>query len=322
MGGLLGKMKALVFFFCTLFFAGFAQDTIDCVSFNIKWLGHYKAKENQVLAEILKDKDLVVVQELVDPPVSGVYPDGQSFVKDDEAAAFVVEMKKVGFSYWLSTSDSGKKGNHKIGSSDEWGIVFYKPTILKADSSRFFGFVDGPLVLHPVFDRVPFVFPFKTVNGNSTFSIVNVHLTQGESSAAEIQRLAQLDFLAQWINRQKEANKDFLIVGDCNIYDSTELVTMKQKGFLSLNKELQATTASIYGTKKKGNPFDHVFYANVSIEDLISKSIVVIDLMKAIQSLNLMNMEGVEPFVGTIFSQRFSDHLPITWQMISGRDSD
>lgn len=315
-------MKALVFFFCTLFFAGFAQDTIDCVSFNIKWLGHYKAKENQILAEILKDKDLVVVQELVDPPLSGVYPDGQSFVKDDEAASFVLEMKKVGFSYWLSTSDSGKKGNHKIGSSDEWGIVFYKPTILKADSTRFFGFVDSPLVLHPVFDRVPFVFPFKTVKGNSTFSIVNVHLTQGESSSAEMQRLAQLDFLAQWINRQKEINKDFLIVGDCNIYDSTELVMLKKYAIESLNANLVPTTASIYGVNKKGNPFDHVFYTPFTTEDLRSRTSAVMDLMISLKLLNLPNLQGIIPFDANLFSQRFSDHFPITWQMISGRDKD
>jgi hypothetical protein len=50
-------------------------DTLTICSFNIQFLGHFKKKDDNALAEILKDSDIVVVQELVTPPIAGTYPD-------------------------------------------------------------------------------------------------------------------------------------------------------------------------------------------------------------------------------------------------------
>ena len=45
-----------------------ARPTIRVVSFNIKFLGHYRARANAQLADMLAGYDLVLVQELVAPP--------------------------------------------------------------------------------------------------------------------------------------------------------------------------------------------------------------------------------------------------------------
>jgi hypothetical protein len=43
-------------------------ESIRVASFNIQFVGHFKKKRNDILAAILKDYDLVFVQELVAPP--------------------------------------------------------------------------------------------------------------------------------------------------------------------------------------------------------------------------------------------------------------
>jgi len=55
------------------------RDTITICSFNIQFLGSFKKRDNTALADILKGYDIVVVQELVAPPVDGTYPNGDAY---------------------------------------------------------------------------------------------------------------------------------------------------------------------------------------------------------------------------------------------------
>ena len=59
------------------------RDTISICSFNIQFLGHFKARDNNTLSKILKPYDIVVIQEMVAPPVSGTFPsNGQKYKSD------------------------------------------------------------------------------------------------------------------------------------------------------------------------------------------------------------------------------------------------
>ena len=291
------------------------------VSFNIKWLGHYKDKENVQLAQFLAPYDLIAVQELVDPPFEGVYEDGIAYVQDQESLQFFKAMEQEGFSYWISNGDSGKEKNHIVGPTDEWSVVFYKATKLIPDSSRFYGFVDTPLVLNPVFDRVPYVFPFCSVDRKSTFSVVNLHLTQGAGAAAIQQRQKQFQHLMTWVKSQKERNQDFLLMGDCNVYRSEELFVVHQHGYKSLNSALKPTTTTQYSSGK-GNPFDHCFYGDSSQYEIIGDSFQVLDLRAWLLNQKAINMMGIAPFKNGLFSYRYSDHLPIQFLYILGIDTD
>jgi len=67
----------------------YAQDedsTLAICSFNIQFLGQSVKRDNIALVSILKDFDIVVVQELVAPPFDGTFPDGTPFKPDKEAA--------------------------------------------------------------------------------------------------------------------------------------------------------------------------------------------------------------------------------------------
>ena len=316
-------MKQLVFFiFVNTFFQGFSQDTLKICSFNIQFLGHFQTRENAILADVVKNNDIVVVQEMVAAPVDGLYPDKTAYKADKESGAFVTEMTKRGFSYWMSTEDTGPTKNHTPTTASEWWIVFYKKEKVLPDTVRCHGFVSQPLVANATFDRVPYAFPFKAVHGKSNFTLVSVHLHPDDGKADVVERKAELDYLMSWMTSLKESNKDVYVLGDCNIYDQKEFVDYKTKHITSLNEACVSTNSLKYGNAAKGEPYDHVFYTSYSNEDLIKNSFNVIDLKAEILKLVPAGTYQLDPYVHDDFRTKFSDHLPVTFQLVTGKDTD
>lgn len=315
--------KFLSLFFSIVLFYGFSQDTLSICSFNIQFLGHFQTRENAILAEIIKDNDIVVVQEMVASPVDGIYPDGTKYLKDKESAAFVDEMKKQGFSYWISNEDTGPTKNHTPTSASEWWIVFYKSKTVQPDTvNRIYGFISDPLTKNTSYQRVPYAFPFKSVLGKSNFTLISVHLQPGNSSAEKVIRQRELKGLFEWVSTQTEKNKDFYVLGDCNIYKQEEFIAYKDKGISSLNEECENTNSNLYRDASKGFPYDHVFYSTFSKEDLILNSFQVVDLKKEIEKISSPSQFMLEPYDHDYFRTKFSDHLPVTFKLITGKDKD
>lgn len=315
--------KLLIFFFSFFLSIGYSQDTLSICSFNIQFLGHFQTRENAILAEIVKDNDIVVVQEMVAPPIAGNYPDGSGYKKDTESAAFVDEMKKRGFSYWMSDEDTGPAKNHTPTPASEWWIVFYKSKTVQPDTTtRFYGFISKPLTSNGTYQRVPYAFPFKTLNGKSDFTLISVHLIPGEGSADKLVRQKELKGLFDWVSTQTEKNKDFYVLGDCNIYKKEEFISFKDKGITSLNENCLNTNSSLYRGASKGHPYDHVFYTTFSKEDLILNSFEVVDLKKEIIENSTPGQFTLEPYEHDYFRTKFSDHLPVTFKLVTGKDKD
>lgn len=309
-------------FFTFLSLGTLAQDTLDICSFNIQFLGHFKERKNDILAEILKDYDIVVVQELVAPPVNGKYPNGNSYKKDAEGALFVEEMTKRGFSFWLSEEDTGPQKNHTPTTASEWWIAFYKPQTVEPDSARCYGFVSRPLTINPYFKRVPYAFPFRTKDRKSNFTLVSVHLQPGNGLDDRQCRKNELSELFKWSTNQWESNKDFIVLGDCNIYNQEELLPFQTIGLQTLNANFISTNTKMYESSDKGEPYDHVFHFSSTAEDLVPGSFKVIDLIAELKSFQHSITIPLEPYVHDLFRTAFSDHVPVSFQLISGKDSD
>lgn len=313
-------MKKFLIIFVLITNIGFSQDTLTICSFNIQFLGNFKNKDNVTLSKILKGYDIVVIQELVAPPFPGKYANKTPYKVDEESKAFYSEMKKQGFACWLSTEDTGPTNNHVNSTASEWWIVFYKTSKVRGDSTRFHGFVSQPLVANPNQDRVSFVFPFKSVRGNTTFSLIPVHLNPGDSKNDYNRRQVEFQYLISWSKKQTENNKDFLILGDCNIYQASEFIPFKKLDFFSLNEKCISTNTKIYESKEKGKPYDHVFYNSATKEDLLVNSFEVLDLRAQVKAINPKNI--LEPYNHDDFRAKYSDHLPISFKLITGKDSD
>lgn len=298
-------------------------DTISICSFNIQFLGHFKARDNNTLSKILKPYDIVVIQEMVAPPVSGTFPsNGQKYKSDLESKAFVAAMQEQGFSYWLSAEDTGPTKNHVNSSASEWWITFYKDEIVVPDSSRYFGFLDTSLAGSLLFERVPFCMPFKSIDGNSTFSLISLHLKPGNSIADRTRRAGELKTLFEWSPKQQEKNKDYIYLGDCNIFKEGEFIEYEKQFIYSLNKQCSSTNTKLYEDPKKGKPYDHVFYTNNSEDEIIQESFKVVDLMKEIRSLYKDESFPYAPYEHNLFRTKFSDHVPISFNYVLGKDTD
>jgi len=83
-----------------------SRDELTICSFNIQFLGQFKKRDDESLAKVVQDFDIVVVQELVASPVDGDYPDGEHYSADPESAEFVMLQTELDICrIWISMSN-------------------------------------------------------------------------------------------------------------------------------------------------------------------------------------------------------------------------
>ncbi|SHJ18679.1 Endonuclease/Exonuclease/phosphatase family protein [Malonomonas rubra DSM 5091] len=302
----------------------FGLDTISICSFNIQFLGNSKERHNSALAELVKNHDIVVVQELVAPPYPGIYPDGEPYKADIEAARFFDEMKSRGFEYVLSEEDTGTGSKiHKNSSATEWWVAFYKPKVVEVANDLPHGFIDGEHADNPNFERVPYAFAFRTKEGGLDFVLISVHLQPNSGQRYELRRLHELDAIARWIDLKDRTEKDFIILGDMNIQDCDELRSAMPQGFASLNDDCLATNTNI----KKAKPYDHVMYrpeyteADIDLDYRFEVVNLVEEMRDGWNELKWGPYPGT-PYHHNGFKKYFSDHNPVVFRMVNNRDTD
>nr|MBP9151943.1 hypothetical protein [Flavobacteriales bacterium] len=296
---------------------------LNVCSFNIKWLGSSKSKENRKLVNLMLPYDLVIVQELVAPPFDGFYPSGEKYDGDAEAAIFFNLMRDNGFSAFLSNEDTGKNKNHSGSSQSEWFVVFYRDGVLRVDSNRC-EFISSPLVLNSTFDRVPYRFQFSTIDNTLDFSVINVHLASDEGAVAE--RKKELQTIVSYANSEWNNEKDFLIVGDMNIQSSAEFTTVLPVQWQSLNDECRATNVASAKRLDSSKPFDHVMYfPEYTAGDLdLVYDLQIVDLYTAYYpqwAADNPSSASSSSWVNS-FGSVFSDHYPVTFKMVYGVADD
>ena len=301
------------------------HDTISICSFNIQFLGHFKDRNDTLLGQLLTDYDIVVVQEMVAPPVSGVYPDGTKYDADKESQGFHEVMLKNGFSSWLSREDTGPTKNHTNSSASEWWIAYYKQDVVPDTlDNEPYGFLSDTLVGNSVFKRVPYSFAFQSRDGSSSFNLISVHLNPGGSSKESLIRSKEFEGIRHWIDKERTSNCDFIILGDCNIEDKDELKSIEgtvfNNDFISLNDVCHSTNTKMYEDSLKGKPYDHVFVNSCLEEDLVENTFHVIDLEAFIRDLGLG--EVFFPYEHNFFRTRLSDHVPVEFKLFLGKDKD
>jgi len=302
----------------------FSKDTLSICSFNIQFLGNSTSRDDAALAEIVKDHDIVVVQELVAPPFDGTYPDGDTYTSDTMAAEFFAEMTSRGFEYVLSEENTGTGSTiHNSGSATEWWVAFYKPESVEIASDLPHGFLDSDRSDNPNFERVPFAFGFRSKEGNLDFVLISVHLQPGSGSRNEIRRLHELDTIARWVTSVDDSEKDFIILGDMNIEDCQELAASTPAGFVSLNSNCVPTNTNVNGPK----PYDHVMYrpayTQFDIDSFYQFKVTnLIEWMRNHWDVSTMGDYPGNPYVHNEFRKFYSDHHPVSFQMITGVDGD
>ena len=122
----------------------------------------FKKRDDKALTELLKDYDIVVVQELIAPPTKVIFSDEDSSKADQESREFFDEMVNVGFDYILSEEDTGPTDEiHKNNTSTEWWVTFYKSGSVKLADDLPSGFLTEDRSNNNDYQRVPFAFAFR-----------------------------------------------------------------------------------------------------------------------------------------------------------------
>jgi endonuclease/exonuclease/phosphatase family metal-dependent hydrolase len=305
-----------------LLFAQIATaEELSICSFNVKWLGSYPEKENNILAQVVGKFDIVVIQEITAPPYPMNFPDGTPCKPDKESAGFFDAMTAQGFKYWLSDENTGPgEKNHTNSTATEWWAMFYKPDKVTPVKDIPHGFIAEDRTRNPDYSRVPYAFSFRCGEGKTDFVLINVHLNHNTTEAGKERRKHELSAIAAWIKANDSKEKDFIILGDCNVQDTAELMYITPEGFISLNISCMPTNTSLRNPK----PYDHVFYRPDYSKEIKRESFGNINL---INECGQYWRDRSEPYPGDPynfqeFQKHFSDHKPVYFKLDVTIDDD
>jgi hypothetical protein len=294
-------------------------------SFNIQFLGMFQSRDNEGLAELVKGYDIVVIQELVAPPYSGTFPNGDPFNPDSESAVFFNAMKQRGFDYVLSPEDTGSGDRiHLNSSATEWWVAFYKPGKVVPATDLPGGFVATDRSNNDDYERVPYAFPFRTKRGGADFVLISVHLQPDSGNANAARRKHEIASIVKWVESQNSSEGDYLILGDTNIQSKAELNSTLPQGWGSLNAECRSTNTNPNTPK----PYDQVFYrapkSDKEIDGVFGFEVInLAEEMKDRWPHFSSSVYPGKPYVHDKFRTAYSDHNPVVFKIVDdGRDDD
>lgn len=297
---------------------------LSIMSFNVQFLGNSPVRDNESLASLLSDYDIIVIQELVSPPFEGSYPDGTPFKPDAESAAFFEALMQQGYEFLMSPEDTGTGNSiHRNGSSTEWWVAFYDPDSVQPNEDIPHGFIEKDRSNHDDYERVPFAFSFQATDGPFDFVLISTHLKPSPGLFNRDRRRQELDSIARWIDSNDDVEQDFIILGDMNLYQD-ELDTAIPDGYLSLNADCRPTNTNV----KSPQCYDHVLYRPLHTTDseMDSDSFRVINLIDSMRGFWLSKYSTPypgSPYNHNEFRRYYSDHHPIVFSLtVPGFDDD
>jgi hypothetical protein len=224
-----------------------------------------------------------------------------------------------GFDYVLSEEDTGPSDKiHSKSSSTEWWAAFYKKNKVKYALDLPEGFLAEDRSNNENYERVSYAFPFRSIaNEKLDFVLISVHLAAGAQEHER--RKHELLSIVQWIEQNDDLEEDFIILGDMNIEDSTELADFLPAGYTSLNNECRRTNTLINSKPGGGaKPYDHVIYRPQFTSEEIDEAydLEVVDLIGSMKASWIKpDPYPGDPYDHNLFKQYFSDHHPIVFRM-------
>lgn len=336
------------------------NDQLSVCTWNIQWIGHWKAKKNQDIANVLRNCDVAVIQEMVAPPwdVTVTSKGSQETVTlkgDVEAKAFVDAMKAVGFDgVELSAEDTGPTKNHTNTTASEWYIAFFKSAKVEIAQDLPKGFLARKLAGHSIYSRVPHAFGIRARhNGKPSVDmvLVSVHLhATGDNEPkrrCKARRIREFRYINQWITQKKKNHasheKDYFVLGDMNIEDLEEVNAFMGESPEWLNTEL-AATEPLVDLDTPEDPSSFYMLRNVKsmnyapetktlkgtnikrdkpYDHVMHYTTTTLDILPTLQIVDLAKSFDLESFPkANDFVQAYSDHNPLRFVVKLSEDRD
>ncbi|RLA92232.1 MAG: hypothetical protein DRG69_09155, partial [Deltaproteobacteria bacterium] len=233
-------------------------------TFNIEKLGRSNPYQAKNAAVILKNYDLIAVQEVMNYGSSKENPYGK---KGIEALEKIVEYLGKDYTYVVSFPPKGtyKAEKNKAFSTFEYYAFIYNKSKLQLIKAYLWDEEVHPLKelenQERQFDREPFIASFSTKEGKLDFTIISVHVASPKQKhrPAEIKRLS---FVYNTIQEENPYQNDVILLGDFNTPSDT-----KEWDWLTRNSSLKCIVSINTPTtinKRKGtlskNQYDNICY--------------------------------------------------------------
>ncbi len=311
-----------------------SENQIRLGSFNIEKLGFKKEFQVENAAEILKNYDIVAIQEVMNLGASKDNPIG---TKGIEALKQIVSYLGEDWDYVTSEEPKGPSRAEKskaFSTFEYYAFIFRKSKIeLIEDSAYLWNEQENPMVglesQERQFDREPFIASFKAKKGNLDFTLITIHVA---SPAAKWRRdeIKRLAIVYKAVQDSDPNQNDVFLLGDFNTnVDKKEWDDLKVlEGMRHIITSKDATTLDKARGRLSKNQYDTIWYqGQYSDEDVIPGSARVHQAwqedLKVPEDINIpKKIKGEEAKQIWLYGRHASDHLPVTMLLWSDRDSD
>lgn len=314
------------------FLAESPENQIRLGTFNIEKLGGNNPYQEQNAAEILRDYDIVAIQEVMNFGATKDNPIGEEGI---EALKRIVSYLGDDWSYVVSSEPNGtldSEKSRKYSMFEYYAFLYRKSKIeLVKDSAHLWNEKGNPIAglkdQERQFDREPFIASFKARNGKLDFTIITIHAAAPDRPwrKDEIKRLA---IAYKTVQDSDSSQNDVFLMGDFNTnVDRKEWDDLKS---LPEMKHILAsdnpTTLYKAGGRLSKSQYDTIWYqGGYSDEDIIAETAQVHQAWK--DDLSFRDVEIPNKFKGEnrqiwLYGEYASDHLPVTVLLWADKDSD
>ena len=310
-----------------------SENQIRLGTFNIEKLGKENEHQAKNAAEILKNFDIVAIQEVMNTGASKTMPIGNAGI---EALKTIVFCLGDDWDYVISPEPNGTasaKRSKAFNTFEYYAFIYRKSKLeLIKDSAYLWNESGNPMLglkdQERQFDREPFIASFKARNGNLDFTLITIHAAAPAARwrKDEIKRLAIVYANVQ--NSDPNQN-DVFLMGDFNTnVDKKEWDAMK--GLPAMKHILTSkdvTTLNKAAGRLSKSQYDTIWYqGSYTDEDVIPESAQVDQAWK--ESLSFpedikipRKLKGENRQIW-LYGKYASDHLPVTMLLWSDRDTD
>lgn len=310
-----------------------SSNQIRLGSFNIEKLGKNNPYQAQNAAIILRDYDIVAIQEVMNTGATAKNPIG---TKGIEALKRIVASLGSDWDYVVSPVPNGTLSaqESKAFNTFEYYAFIYRKSKLELipNSAHLWDEAKTPMPglkdQKRQFDRQPFIASFRAKGGNLDFTLITIHAA---APAAKWRKdeIKRLKIVYGKVQDEDPKQNDVFLLGDFNTnVDKSEWDDLKSiptmKHILTSN---DVTTINKTTGELSDSQYDTIWYqGKYGDEDVVSSSAQVDQAWK-----DPLKFPNVKPTIEArdndnrliwLYGRYASDHLPITVILWSNKDTD
>ena len=304
---------------------GTAHQTITLATFNIQNLGRDKPDQPKLAAEIIKQFDVVAIQEVMN------YGDG---TKGLEAVNKIVEELGNGWASVACTEPNGTEtaASGALHTFEFYAFIYNTAKVQLVGTARLWDEaanpVNGLADQERHFDREPFIASFKAVNGNLDFTVISLHVAAPSNSWRK-DEIRRLKHVYETVQAEDPNQNDVFLLGDFNTpVNKPEWSDLKGLPTMThILTENDKTTLNKSAGKLSQNQYDTIWYqTSASAEDVVPNSGQVVRAWRAVTGYgNLTPPATITDADAQLlwkYGQVVSDHLPVILVLYADKDTD